>query len=68
VKGRYETPRVSDAEALAEAAGMVERLHRLYVRTLRALQDLRRLEPVVVRRAGQVNVAHQQINVAVERH
>jgi hypothetical protein len=43
---------------------MVERCHRLYVRTLRALQDLRRLEPVVVRRAGQVNVAHQQINVA----
>jgi hypothetical protein len=58
--GRYEPPRVSDAEALAEATGMVERLHRLNVRTLRALQDLRR--------AGQVNVAHLQINVAVERH
>jgi hypothetical protein len=27
----------------AEAAGMVERLHRLYVRSLRALQDQRRL-------------------------
>jgi hypothetical protein len=63
--GRYEPPRLSDAEALAEAAGMVERLHRLYLRTLRALQDQRRLQPpVVVRRAGQVNVAHQQINVA----
>jgi hypothetical protein len=44
---------------------MVERLHRLYLRTLRALQDQRRLQPpVVVRRAGQVNVAQQQINVA----
>jgi hypothetical protein len=49
---------------------MVERLHRLYLRTLRALQDQRQLQPaVVVRRAGQVNVAQQQINVAaaVER-
>jgi hypothetical protein len=44
---------------------MVERCHRLYLRTLRALQDQQRLQPpVVVRRAGQVNVAHQQINVA----
>ena len=64
-EGRYETPRLSDAQALAEAAGMVERLHRLYLRTLRALQDQRRLRPpVIVRRAGQVNVAHRQINVA----
>jgi hypothetical protein len=35
----------------AEAAGMVERLHRLYLRTLRALQDLRQLEPVGGQRA-----------------
>jgi hypothetical protein len=43
---------------------MVERLHRLYLGTLQALQDQRRLQPpVVVRRAGQVNVAHQQIHV-----
>jgi hypothetical protein len=64
-ESHYQTPRLSDAEALAEAAGMVERLHRLYLRTLRALQDQRRLQPpVVVRRAAQVNVAHQQINLA----
>jgi hypothetical protein len=44
---------------------MVERLHRLWLRTLRALQDQRRLQPpVVVRRAGQVNLAYQKINVA----
>jgi hypothetical protein len=62
---RYEPPRLSDAEAQDRAAGMVERLHRLYLRTLRALHDQRRLQPpVVVRRAGQVNVAQQQINVA----
>jgi hypothetical protein len=64
-RGRYEPPRLSDAEAQDRAAGMVERLHRLYLRTLRALQDQRRLQPpVIVRRAGQVNVAQQQINVA----
>jgi hypothetical protein len=64
-RGRYEPPRLSDAEAQDRAAGMVERCHRLYLRTLRALQDLRRLQPpVIVRRAGQVNVAQQQINVA----
>jgi hypothetical protein len=63
-RGRYEPPRLSDAEAQAQAAGMVERCHRLYLRTLQAMQDRRRLQqPVVVRRAGQVNVAQQQINV-----
>jgi hypothetical protein len=50
--------RLSDAEAMDHAAGMVERYHRLFLRTLRALQDQRRLgRPVVVRRAGQVNIA-----------
>jgi hypothetical protein len=42
---------------------MVERCHRLYLRTLGALQDLRRRPPVVVRRAGQVNIGGQQVNV-----
>jgi hypothetical protein len=53
----------SDADRLEHAAGMVERFHRLYLRTLRALQDMRRLPPVVVRGAGQVNIGHQQVNV-----
>jgi hypothetical protein len=58
-------PRLSDAEAMDQAAGMVERFHRLYLRTLRALLDQRRLgRPVIVRRAGQVNIAQQQVNVA----
>jgi hypothetical protein len=53
----------SDADRLEHAAGMVERFHRLYLRTLRALQDMRRSPPVVVRAAGQVNIGHQQVNV-----
>jgi hypothetical protein len=60
-----EPPRVSEAEAADRAAGMVERMHRLFLRTLRALVDLRRrCTPVVVRRAGQVNIAQQQLNMA----
>jgi len=61
--GPCELPRVSVAEVLDQAEAMVERCHRLYLRTLRALQDLRRRPPVVVRRAGQVNIAGQQVNL-----
>jgi hypothetical protein len=60
---KLETPRLSEAEELERAVRMVEQLHRLYLRTLKALQDQRRTPGVVVRRAGQVNVAHQQVNV-----
>jgi hypothetical protein len=58
-------PRLSDAEAIDLAAGMVERFSRLYLRTHRALLDQRRLAPpVIVRRAGQVNIGAQQVNLA----
>jgi hypothetical protein len=35
----------------------------LYLRTLRALQEMRRLPPVVVRAAGQVNIGQQQVTM-----
>jgi hypothetical protein len=55
-----DQPRLDDAQAIEQAMGMVERLHTMYLRTLRALQDARRLPPrVIVRRAGQVNVGQQ---------
>ena len=57
-----ELPRVFVAEAVEQAASMVERMHRLYLQTLKALQDRRRGAAVVVRRAGQVNVGAQQVN------
>ena len=61
----YETMRLSEAEALERATEKVERLHRLYLRTLKALQDQRRpCPPVAVRHAEQVNVDMLQINVA----
>jgi hypothetical protein len=59
----YDPPRVSAAEAVEEAAAMAERFQRLFVRAVRTLRDLRRFTPsVVVQNAGQVNVAHQQVN------
>jgi hypothetical protein len=63
VKDPYQPLRLTDAQATAEAAGMAERCHRLFLRSLRALQDRRRLGLPVVRRANQVNIAQQQVNL-----
>jgi len=58
-------PRVTEFEAVEQAAAMVDRFNRLFMRTLRALRDLRRYSPtVVVQNAGQVNVGKQQVNVS----
>jgi hypothetical protein len=63
--GMWKTPSMSDAEAVEQAAAMVDRFNKMFLRTLKALLDLRRVVPaVVVQNAGQVNVAGQQVNVA----
>jgi hypothetical protein len=63
--GWPEPPRLSDAEAVEQAATMVDRFSRIFLRTLRALCNLRKVTPaVVVQNAGQVNVGGQQVNVA----
>jgi hypothetical protein len=61
--GPPDLPRLDRVAAVDRAVQMTDRFHRLYLRTLRALQDLRRLRPVVVRAGGQVNIGHQQVNV-----
>jgi hypothetical protein len=61
--GRWEPLTVEDAEALEQAAAMAERFHGMFLRTLKALRDLRRTPGVVVQSAGQVNLAQQQVNV-----
>ncbi len=62
-KGRWNPPRVTDAEALEQAAAMVDRFNRIFLRTLRALRDLRRdSQHVIVQSAAQVNIAEKQIN------
>lgn len=60
---KFEPPRLSWIEAMERAARMVERLHALYLRSLESLRHLRRLPPVVVRTAGQVNIGSQQMNM-----
>ena len=67
MNGKWEPPRVEPTEWIEQAAAMADRFHRLFLRTLRALRDLRRYAPtsVVVQGVAQVNVANgpQQINV-----
>jgi hypothetical protein len=64
-EGRWETPRVADSEAVEQAAQMVDRFNRIFMRTLRMMKDLRRHAPtLVVQNVGQMNVAEQQINMA----
>ena len=62
--GTWRPERITIAEATDQAAAMVDRFHRLMMRTLRTLRDLRRYAPkVVVQNAEQVNVGDQQVNV-----
>jgi hypothetical protein len=63
-EAKWLPPRQSDADALDQAAAMMDRFNRIFLRTLRALCDLRRHGgPVIVRRGGQLNVAQQQVNL-----
>ncbi len=63
-EGKWGPPRQGDADALDQAAAMMDRFNRIFLRTLRALCDLRRHGgPVIVRKGGQMNVAQQQVNV-----
>lgn len=58
----YKTPRMPTAAAIEQAANMVDRFNRIFVRALRQLRDLRRYAPqVVVKNAGQVNVGNAQV-------
>ena len=63
--GTWRPPRVGQAAAIEQASAMVDRFHRIMMRTLRALRDMRRYGPkIVVQNAGQVNVGDQQVNVS----
>jgi len=64
-EGKWTPPQQSQAEAWEQAAAMVDRFNRIFLRTLRALRDLRRYAPsVTIQNAGQVNIAQQQTNTA----
>jgi len=64
-EGRWVSPRQSEVEATREAADMAERFQKGFLRTVRALRDLRRYTPkIVIQNAEQVNVANQQVNAS----
>jgi hypothetical protein len=46
---------------------MMDRYNRIFLRTLRALCDMRRhSKPVIIQNGGQMNVAQQQVNLNTE--
>ena len=64
-EGCWKPARQTDAEAIDHAAAMMDRFNSIFLRSLRALCDLRRYSgPVIVQNAGQLNVGGQQLNVA----
>ena len=63
--GKWRPVRIAEAESVERSAAMVDRWNRIFLRTLRALRDLRRYSsPVHIENAGQVNIGEQQVNVA----
>ena len=66
-EGKWRIPHVTAVDAENQAAGMVDRFNRLFMRTLRGLRDLRRYATkVTIQRAQQVNIGEQQVNVAAD--
>ena len=62
-EGKWQPPRVRDAEAVDQAALLADRHNKTFLRTLRALRDLRRFSPTIfINNANQVNVGGQQVN------
>lgn len=63
----FQLPRVSDAKAVEQAAQMIDRFNRIFMRSLRALRDIRRHAPtLVVHNATHVNVAENQVHLESE--
>jgi hypothetical protein len=56
-RGRWKAQRISEAEAIEQAGMMVDRLHRLFTRTIRTFRDLRRFSlNLNITNQGQMNV------------
>jgi hypothetical protein len=63
-EAKWGPPRQSDADALDQAAAMMDRYNRIFLRCLRSMCDMRRHSaPVIVQKGGQMNVAQQQVNL-----
>ena len=64
--GRWKPAHVGVDQAIEQAAAMVDRFNRVFMRTLRALRDFRRYASVTIGQAGQVNIGGQQVNVLAD--
>lgn len=63
-RGKWISSTIDGNAEMEQAATMADRFNRLFLRTVRALRDLRRYSPpVIVQNAGQVNVGGQQVNI-----
>jgi len=63
-QGAWELPTLESSKAIDQAMEMVDRCQKMYLRTLKALRDMRgRNLAVVVQSAGQVNIGQQQVNL-----
>jgi hypothetical protein len=66
ISGYWTKPTLDEAAALEQAFRFADRWHRVYMRTLRQLRDLRRYTPLLINNVEQVNIAAdggQQVNV-----
>jgi len=63
-RGKLKPTTIEASQAQEQAANMVDRFNRLFLRTLRGLRDLRRYSSVTIQNAGQVNIGTQQVNAA----
>jgi hypothetical protein len=62
--GYWSPPRLSMADAIDQSSRMAERVHTRFLRTVKALHEVRRLAATIyVGHAGQVNVGSQQVNI-----
>ena len=63
--GRYKEPKPYKHTMEERALHTADRFQRMFLRSLRALRDLRRYSPQVTidNRGGQVNIGEQQVNV-----
>ena len=64
IRRGWERPRLDYVQAQAQATDMVDRWQKVFLRTVRALRDLRRYSPAIsvnVADGGQVNIGQQQV-------
>ncbi|HEX8565180.1 MAG TPA: hypothetical protein VF648_05885 [Pyrinomonadaceae bacterium] len=63
-KWHWEIPTIRESEALDQAAQMIDRFHKMYCRSIRLLQSLRKSCPqVTINNPQQVNMG-EQVNIA----